>query len=314
MAASLDARAARQTGLHDNSTNHPDTFGRVLPTDDNRSPRVNELIAAVTAETGVVPFNDAVLAAFNDGTAVVVDHGAVVGLARLDDSEATIQVAVDPAAPAESSESGVEAVVAELIARVGDVPITWWVFTTALPSSVAASIADRAAALGFTAQRSVLQLRRSLPADDTASIVTRSFTPDDTAAWLDVNNRAFRGHGEQGDWTAEQLEQRVRQPWFDAAGFRLHERDGRLAGFCWTKAHHYEQPPSGEIYVIGVDPDFQGLGLGRQLTLAGLDSMVAAGLTAAQLYVDADNKPARHLYDSLGFAAARRDDAYRRVG
>ena len=53
----------------------------------------------------------------------------------------------------------------------------------------------------------------------------------------------------------------MREPWFDPDGFRLHERDGRLAAFCWTKVT--TTSASCEIYVIAVDPDFHGLGLGR---------------------------------------------------
>ena len=87
-------------------------------------------------------------------------------------------------------------------------------------------------------------------------------------------------------------------------------RDGRLAGFCWTKIHDEHDPALGEIYVIAVDPDFHGLGLGRALTLAGLEHLTARGVPVGMLYVDADNAPAMKLYDSLGFTVHRTDQAF----
>jgi mycothiol synthase len=67
----------------------------------------------------------------------------------------------------------------------------------------------------------------------------------------------------------------------------------------------------GEIYVISVDPDFQGQGLGRALTVAGLDSLTGAGLRVGMLYVDGDN-PALSLYQSMGFIQHHIDRSYLR--
>jgi len=142
-------------------------------------------------------------------------------------------------------------------------------------------------------------------------VATRDFVPGvDDDAWLAVNNRAFADHGEQGGWTHDDLQLRMTEPWFDPAGFRIHEVDGRIAAFCWTKLHDEFDPVIGEIYVIAVDPDFHGRGLGKQLTLAGLDSIAARGVDTADLYVDADNTAAVGLYDRLGFTIHRSRQAY----
>jgi mycothiol synthase len=165
-----------------------------------------------------------------------------------------------------------------------------------------------ASAAGFGLTRCILQLRRRLPVSDIRRdrypmLATRSFRPgtEDEAAWLEVNNRAFAWHPEQSNWTLDDLHQRMAEPWFDADGFLLHEIDGRLAAFCWTKRHDEEAPPAGEIFVIGVDPDFQGRGLGGPMTLAGLDRMADTGLTVGFLYVESDNAAAVRVYAQLGF-------------
>ena len=193
------------------------------------------------------------------------------------------------------------------------------------------------AAMGFTRVRSLWQLRRSLYAPLAApelapGVEIRTFRPgQDDAAWLELNAKAFAHHPEQGGWTAADLAQRMAEPWFEPEGFFLAVRPdegGRLVGFHWTKVHgeighdhghgtlpHVHPPdsegdgaeaahghePIGEVYVVGVDPSMHGRGLGRALTLAGLQHLRARGLPDAMLYVDAQNVTAIGLYESLGF-------------
>ncbi len=168
-----------------------------------------------------------------------------------------------------------------------------------------------AAAHGLRPERDLIQMRRPLPLGDPGPrVITRAFVPgQDEDAWLYVNNRAFATHPEQGNWTVATLLEREAEPWFDPAGFRLYEQEGRLAASCWTKVHAESSPPMGEIYVISVDPDFQGQGLGRALTVAGLDSLAEAGLRVGMLYVDGDNL-ALSLYRSMGFVEDHIDRSY----
>jgi mycothiol synthase len=188
---------------------------------------------------------------------------------------------------------------------------TWWVVVDPTDATDA-----EAEARGLTQHRDLYQLRipLPLPADSAEVVQTRPLRPGtgDEPDWIAVNNRAFASHRDQGDYTVERLHAHMAEPWFDPAGFLLHERDGRLAAFCWTKVHPPtdDDPALGEIFVIGVDPGFQGLGLGRALTVAGLTWLADRGLTTGMLYVDADNTPAVGLYDSLGFTRHHTERVY----
>jgi mycothiol synthase len=171
--------------------------------------------------------------------------------------------------------------------------------------------------LGLTLFRELRQMRCPLaelePVEPVfpTGVTVRTFEPGvDDEAWLALNAAAFAHHPEQGALTQRDLEDRKAEPWFDPHGFFLAVRDGRLAGFHWTKVHSAEQ--LGEVYVLGVAPGEQGSGLGRALTLYGLRHLARdRGLATALLYVDADNVPAMTVYERLGFRTHETDLMYR---
>jgi len=237
-------------------------------------------------------------------------EGPLVGYAQLSRGHQTwgLEVVIRPDHRTSAHEVGTTLLEAALreIRRQGGGHVHLWV-----PKPTADTDA-MAAGAGLGRGRDLFQMRRSLPIeDDHPRVETRPFEPGaDESAWLAVNNRAFASHPEQGNWDLDTLLERESESWFDAEGFLLHERDGRLAASCWTKVHRGERPPLGEIYVISVDPDFQGLGLGHALVLAGLDHLAGTDLTVGMLYVDAANDAAVGLYRHLGFEVDHVDRAY----
>ena len=142
----------------------------------------------------------------------------------------------------------------------------------------------------------------------------------DEDAWLRVNARAFAHHPEQGRMTRVDLDRRMAQSWFDETGLILIE-DIRgpapvLAASHWTKVVPPQDPrvspTEGEVYVVAVDPAYQGMGLGQTVTVLGLTHLAERGLNEAFLYVEADNLRAVSIYAELGFTRSAVDVMYSR--
>ena len=150
----------------------------------------------------------------------------------------------------------------------------------------------------------LLGLRLPVPAVDVPEgAVLRNFEPGrDEEAWLAQNNAAFADHPEQGAWSRVDLDERTNEPWFDPSGFLLLEIDGKFAASCWTKVHELHPDRFGEIYVVSVDPAFQGRGLGKVMVTQGLAALRKKGVGEAVLFVDESNAGARKLYESLGLS------------
>ncbi len=230
-----------------------------------------------------------------------------------------VNLAVTPAA----RRAGAGRALAEaVLAAFADAPLTAW------SHGNHPGAARLAAALGFDRVRDLWVMRRPLspshplpPVEPAGGIDVRAFRPgQDEEAFLALNAEAFAGHPEQGAMTRADLDERMAESWFDPAGFFVAEdanapqgeaaeavESPSLLGFHWTKVHRDEDPPVGEVYVVGVSPAGQGRGLGKVLTLTGLHHLRDQGLAEVLLYVEADNAPAIAVYSGLGFTHADAD-------
>ena len=290
--------------------------------------QILRLTGAATAADGVAPLSEQAMLHVRHGGAAAggdagepgpagVDllagtDGTITGYAQLEWEEpgvASAELVVDPAHRRQGTG---RALLTGLAEQAGDATLRVWAHGD-LPAA-----AGLARAAGLSRVRALFQLSRPLsgarsePLPEPVwpdGVTLRTFAPGrDEESWLRLNALAFAHHPEQGAWTRIDLDLREQEDWFDPAGFFLAERNGRLAGFHWTKVHSEQ---TGEVYVVGVDPAEQGSGLGRALTLTGLRYLRDdRGLAEVMLYVDETNQAAVRMYRSLGFTLAATDVMY----
>lgn len=282
---------------------------------------VRTVIDMAARVDGVAPVGEQVVRGLS------ADHGAhlvagypddrvagYLGLAQgRDGADATAELVVRP----DSRRQGLGRHLIEAAIERSGGRVRFWAHST-LPAARAL-----AGELGLEAVRELLRMAKPLrrPSEPSPEIIVpqgvqiRAYSGHaDHSEILRVNNAAFSWHPEQGGWTGVDLAARLAEPWFDPAGFFLaiDEHSRSVIGFHWTKVH---DGSLGEVYVLAVDPAAQGRGLGRVLTLVGIDYL-ARRLSGARnpevmLYVESDNAAAVATYRGLGFTVAGVDTAYR---
>ncbi len=295
---------------------------------DTQQSLVLDLINRTTHHDGAPPIAEHILLHLRyggdkaDSHLLVEKDNQVIGYAHLDQTDLvagpSVELVVDPSYRG----AGVgKALLSEAIKICGD-KLRLWVHGEA---EVAHNLA---ASFNFEKIRTVMQMSKSLtdiqPLPVLANeIIIRSFLPGiDSDAWLELNNKVFKDHPEQGGWQLSDLNHRLSEEWFDEKGFFIVEKNKQVIASTWTKVHgahshdhdgeaSHAHPAIGEIYITAVDPEYAGLGIGKALTITALNYLKYQGLTDAMLYVDFDNKAALNLYGSLGFKLSSKDVLYR---
>ena len=282
---------------------------------DRERSQVSALVAAAAAHDGAAPLSEQSSLDLRPGSDVTHElayaGSSLTGYAQL--SGGAAELVVDPAVRRQGVGTALLAQVPRQVPvwAHGDVPAG-----TAFAAAHDLEVTRELFVLGRLLDGGPPLADPSLPDD----LVVRAFEPGrDEAEWLRVNAAAFSHHPEQGGLTRDDLAQRMAEAWFDPGGFLLvvpRKDPGTVAAFHWTKVHPAgEKGPArvGEVYVVGVDPAYQGQGLGRPLTLLGLRHLRRAGLADVILYVDGDNPAALTVYRGLGFTTRGLDRMYSRA-
>jgi mycothiol synthase len=292
---------------------------------DAQQSLVLELINRTTHHDGTPPIAEHILLHLRYGGDKADSHilaekdNQVIGYAHLDQTDLVagpcVELVVDP----DHRSAGVGKQLLSKAIEICGNNLRLWVHGE---GEVAHSLA---ASFNFEKIRTVMQMSKSLTNIQQLpvigkEIIIRNFLPGiDSDDWLDLNNRVFKDHPEQGGWQLSDLNHRLSEEWFDEKGFFIIEKNKQVIASTWTKVHgeysHYHDgrqshahPAIGEIYITAVDPAYAGLGIGKVLTITALNYLTYQGLKEAILYVDFENKVALNLYKSIGFIESNKRD------
>lgn len=147
-------------------------------------------------------------------------------------------------------------------------------------------------------------------------VVVRPFSREAVPDWVALFNAAFANHPTPLQLDATFITADLDDPDLDDGDTLLlaDVASGELVGFCAAapQRHAGVVDPHGEIWTIGVRPDRQGRGLGRQLLRWGVARLRSIGVREISLSVNALNEGALALYEAEGFGRVRSAERWAR--
>ncbi len=173
-------------------------------------------------------------------------------------------------------------------------------------NAVAESVLSR---LGFECVRRFLKLRLDITdvrwSDiNQAALGCRYLQRGEEDKLTQIQNRAFAGTWGYNPNTVEEITYRTNLSTYSPEDIVLTCEGDKVIGYCWTGIACKGGVPSerkGQIFMLGLDPDYRGKGMGKKILLAGLAHLKSRSLQVAELTVDSENKAACALYKSIGF-------------
>lgn len=118
-----------------------------------------------------------------------------------------------------------------------------------------------------------------------------------------IQNRSFAGSWGYNPNTVEEIVYRINLSHCSPEDVVLAYDGDKVIGYCWTRTacEAAAGEGKGQIFMLGVEPDYRGRGIGKGVLLAGLYYLKSKGLQVAELTVDSRNRAACDLYQSIGF-------------
>lgn len=164
--------------------------------------------------------------------------------------------------------------------------------------------------MGFTFVRRFFELRLDLsepylPNVGRIASKCRHLRRGEEEKLMQIQNRSFANTWGYNPNALEEITYRINVPGSSPEDIIIAYGEDMVIGYCWTKqkfrGRNAKSGEKGRIYMLGVDPDHRGKGVGKKVLLAGLRHLRNKGIKIVEITVDSENEAALALYRSVGF-------------
>ncbi|MFC1941000.1 GNAT family N-acetyltransferase [Chloroflexota bacterium] len=178
------------------------------------------------------------------------------------------------------------------------------------------------ARLGFECIRHFLELRLDMANArwqdiDQTALGCRYLKRSEEDKLTQIQNLSFAGTWGYNPNTVEEITYRINLSNCSPDDVVLVCDRDKVIGYCWTTVNYVRGTEisgrKGRIFMLGVDPNYRGRGVGKRVLLAGLAYLKSRGIDVVGLTVDSENEAACALYQAIGFEIRTRNLWYEKV-